>query len=64
MVRFDTGEGCVWAITVTPQSLVLSRCDDNKDRGGTTTVVLGYGYVQFGWLCLYTRLKPLPVVSI
>ena len=44
VVRFETGEGCLWEITVTPQSLVLSRCDDNKECGVTTNVVLGYGY--------------------
>ena len=48
---FDTGNVCLWAITETPQSLVLSFCDVNKKRGGTKDVSLGYGYVQFDWLC-------------
>ena len=52
MVRFETVEGCLWEIKVTPQSFVLSRCDYNKKCGGTTNVVLGDGYGQFGWLCL------------
>ena len=46
-----------------PQSLVISCCDDNKERGGTTNVVLEYGYEWFGLLCLYTRPKPLTTVS-
>ena len=52
VVRFDTGEGFLWEITVTPQSFVLSRCDDKKERGDTTNIVLVYGYIQFGWICL------------
>ena len=50
MDRFETGEGFLWAIKVTPQSFLLSRCDDNKERCGKTYVVLGYGYGKFGWL--------------
>ena len=52
VVRFDTGEGYLWSITVIPQSLVISRCDDKKWCGGTKNVVLGYGYGQFGFTCL------------
>ena len=49
---------------MTPQSLVLSRCDDNKERGGKTNVVLVGGYGQFFLIYLYALPKPLPMVSV
>ena len=52
MVRFETGEGCLWELTVMTQYLVLSCCDDNRNHGGTINIVLGYGYIQFGYMCL------------
>ena len=34
VIRFDTGKVLLWAIIVTPQSVVLSCCDvDNERRG-------------------------------
>ena len=50
--RFETVEGCLWAIAVTSKSLVLLRCCDNKESGDTTNIVLQDGYGQFGWICL------------
>ena len=50
VVRFDTGKFRLWEITVTPQSLVISCCGMNNDRGGTTNVRLGYWYGHFGWI--------------
>ena len=51
LVRCDKGDGWLRVITVEIQPFVISRCDDNIERGGTTNVVLGYGYGQFYWIC-------------
>ena len=52
VVRCDTGGGWLWAIKVALKPFVLSRCDNNTERGGTTNVVLVDGYEQFCWICL------------
>ena len=46
MVRFETGEGWLWEIKLTPQSFALPRCEDTEDHGVTTNVVLGNAYIQ------------------
>ena len=51
VVRFDIGKVCLWEIKVTPQYLVLSCCDVNKERGGTTDVLFGDEYGKFGCMC-------------
>ena len=50
--RFDTGKFCLWEITMTPQSLVISCCDMNNNNSGTINLMFVCGHVQFGWMCL------------
>ena len=52
VVKYDMDDGWLWEIKLSLQYFVLSRCDDNSEHGGTTNVVLGYGYGQLCWLCL------------
>ena len=64
VVRFETVKVCLWLIKVTPKPLVILCFDVNNRHGGTTNILLGYGYGKFGWMCLYTRPKPLPMVRV
>ena len=62
-VRFDKSKVCLWEITVTPQSLLISCFDVNNYHGGTTNVLSGDGFGNFGWMCLFSQPIPFPMVS-
>ena len=59
MVRFETGVGRLQEIIVALQSLVLSLCGDNTERGGTTNIVFGDRYGQLRWMCFLATTDPL-----